>query len=78
MIADCARALFETWLVENRKPRIRLLGVSTTEFVEEAQQDLFVDVERVQNEKLDATLDAIREKFGNAALGRASLLKRER
>lgn len=78
VIADCARALFETWLVENRKPRIRLLGVSTTEFVEEAQQDLFVDVERVQNEKLDATLDAIREKFGNAALGRASLLKRER
>lgn len=78
VLAECALSLFETWLVENRKPRVRLLGVSTADFVEEAQQDLFVDVERVQNEKLDATLDAIREKFGGAALGRASLLKRER
>jgi len=78
VIADCALSLFEVWLAAARKPRVRLLGVSTADFVDDAQQDLFVDVERVQNEKLDATLDAIREKFGGAALGRASLLKRGR
>jgi len=76
VIAECARSLFAVWLAGTRKPRVRLLGVSTADFIEEAQQDLFVDVERAQNEKLDATLDAIREKFGGAALGRASLLKR--
>lgn len=78
VIAECALSLFETWLHGVRKPRIRLLGVSTADFVGETQQDLFVNTERVHNEKLDATLDAIREKFGGAALGRASLLKRGR
>ena len=76
VIAARALQLLEAWLAGTRRPRIRLLGVSTAEFVEETQPDLFANVERVQNERLDATLDAIRSKFGGGALSRASLLRR--
>ncbi len=76
VIADQSLQLLDVWLATARRPRIRLLGVSTSDFIEETQPDLFANAERVQNERLDATLDAIRGKFGGAALSRASLLKR--
>ena len=44
----------------------------------ETQPDLFAAPGLNTNEKLDATVDAIREKFGGTAVGRASLLKRGR
>jgi DNA polymerase-4 len=78
VIAERALALFDGWVATQPRPRIRLLGVSSSEFYGEVQSDLFAEPERQQNEKLDATLDAIREKFGGAAVGRASLLKRDR
>jgi DNA polymerase-4 len=76
VIGEQALQLLDVWLTTARRPRIRLLGVSTSDFIEETQPDLFANAERVQNERLDATLDAIRGKFGGAALSRASLLKR--
>ncbi len=76
VIAERALQLLDAWLAGSRRPRVRLLGVSSSEFVEELQPDLFENVERAQNERLDATLDAIRSRFGGGALSRASLLKR--
>lgn len=78
VIAERALALFDTWLKTYRRPRIRLLGVSSSEFSMETQPDLFALPGPNTNEKLDATVDAIREKFGGTAVGRASLLKRGR
>ena len=78
VISGRALALFEAWLQTQPRPRIRLLGVSSSEFYGEVQSDLFAEPERQQNEKLDATLDAIRGKFGGSAVARASLLKRGR
>ena len=76
VIAERARSLFDAWVGTQQRPRIRLLGVSSSDFSRESQSDLFAEPERQQNEKLDATLDAIREKFGGAAVARASVLKR--
>ena len=78
VITERSRALLDEWLAQISKPRVRLLGVSATQFVEETQQDLFAAPEKQRNEKLDQTLDAIRSRFGGSALARASLLKRRR
>lgn len=78
VIYERAQSLFDIWLATQQRPRIRLLGVSSSDFSYETQTDLFADSERQQNEKLDAALDAIRGKFGGAAVSRASILKRSR
>jgi len=78
VIAAQARMLLDHWLVGVARPRVRLLGVSTRQFVADHQQELFVAPERERNQKLDQTLDAIRKKFGGAALAPASVLKRQR
>lgn len=78
VISGRALALFEAWLTRQPRPRIRLLGVSGSDFNGEVQTDLFAEPARQQNEKLDATLDAIRGKFGGTAVSRASTLKRRR
>jgi DNA polymerase-4 len=78
VIAERARHLLEAWLAGSARPRVRLLGVSTSQFHESVQQDLFAEPERLRNEKLDETLDKIRGKFGGAALAPANLLKRRR
>jgi len=78
VISGRALALFEAWLTTQPRPRIRLLGVSSSDFDGKVQTDLFAEPTRQQNEKLDATLDAIRGKFGGTAVSRASILKRRR
>lgn len=78
VIADRARNLLECWLANVGRPRVRLLGVSTTGFAEVLQSDLFAEPARARNEKLDVTVDAIRGKFGGAALAPATFLKRRR
>jgi DNA polymerase-4 len=78
VISGRALALFEAWLTTQPRPRIRLLGVSSSDFDGKVQTDLFAEPTRQQNEKLDATLDAIRGKFGGTAVSRASSLKRRR
>ena len=78
VIAERARNLLDSWLAEIDRPRIRLLGVSATQFAQVTQQDLFAAPEQARNGKLDETVDAIRGRFGGAALARASGLRRSR
>lgn len=78
VIGAQALSLLDTWLAAARRPRLRLLGVSTSGFTAPAQPDLFADAGRAQNERLDAALDAIRGRYGTAAVSRASGLRRDR
>lgn len=78
VIAAQALTLLDTWLAAAPRPRLRLLGVSTSGFSVPAQPDLFTDAGRAQNERLDAALDAIRGRYGAAAVSRASGLGRTR
>ena len=78
VVAERALTLLDTWLAAARHPRLRLLGVSTSGFSVPAQPDLFTDEGRMQNERLDAALDAIRGRYGTAAVSRASGLRRDR
>lgn len=67
-----ARKLLDRWLREQPRVKLRLLGLFTTGLQAAAQQELFVDEKRQQDQRLDAALDAIRGKFGTAAVSRAS------
>ena len=78
VIAAQALALLDAWLATARAPRLRLLGVSTSGFTTEAQPDLFEDPVREKDGRLDAALDAIRGRYGAAAVSRASGLGRTR
>ena len=69
-----ARALLETWLADNPGARLRLLGVGGSDLAPAGQPDLFEDA--TPDSGVDKTVDAIRERFGDAALGRARTLDR--
>ncbi len=69
-----AKALLETWARSSRRP-LRLLGFTATGLVRRGggeQLELFCDPQRVRNERLDRTLDAIVDRFGSGAVRRAS------
>lgn len=78
VIAEQALSLLEAWLASARRARVRLLGVSTSGFTTPAQSELFEDAARVKDGRLDAALDAIRGRYGAAAVSRASGLSRTR
>ena len=69
-----ARKLFqEFW----KGQPLRLIGVALTGLTEDGfeQMSLFEDsAKKEQRQKLDATLDAIRMKFGNDTITRASIM----
>ena len=69
-----AKKLFiESWKGEP----LRLIGVSLTNLTDESfeQMSLFEDNEQKErHRKLDATMDAIRQKFGNDKITRASIM----
>ena len=69
-----AKKLFtESWKGEP----LRLIGVALTNLTDESfeQLSLFEDNEKKErNRKLDATMDAIRQKFGNDKITRASIM----
>ena len=73
-IYENARKLFvEFW----KGQPLRLIGVALTGLTEEGfeQMSLFEDTKKKeQRQKLDATLDAIRMKFGNDKITRASIM----
>lgn len=76
-IYETASSLFdEIW---DGSP-IRLLGVRSTKLTEEDNRQLnFFDYERYEKlTKLDSAIDAIRNKYGNQAVMRASFLEEER
>jgi DNA polymerase-4 len=65
---------------EVRPPGVRLSGVSATALVaaDERPRQLTLDEPRRQRgERLGATLDKIRDRFGDAAVARAELLTRD-
>lgn len=72
-IYEISRRLFsEVW---DRKTPLRLLGVSLSDLATEnyEQQSLFFDQDRVREEKLDRTIDNLRQKFGIDTITRGSL-----
>jgi DNA polymerase-4 len=87
VIAAMAQALLDAWLQEERRragrgkddgAAVRLLGVSATALQDAAQDDLFASMDGARGTKLDSALDAIRDRFGGAAVSRASSLSRSR
>ena len=77
-IAEVALSLLRGWLDENPAARMRLLGVSAGDLAAAAQLDLFDVARPAEATRLDSAIDSIRDKFGPAALGRASSLNRQR
>jgi len=79
-----ARQLLDAWLGEQPRAAIRLLGVGLSTLSPAAQLDLFGQAPAVPDAhqapparataRIDPTIDRIREKFGDAALRRASSL----
>jgi DNA polymerase-4 len=87
VIAATTRELLAGWLQEERcgaahgqqgRPAVRLLGVSATALEDTAQEDLFAVADGARGTRLDSALDAIRDRFGGAAVSRASSLGRTR
>jgi DNA polymerase-4 len=76
-VFSVARQLLDNWLCDFPGARIRLLGVGGSELAPAAQGDLF-SVDNGQSSRdgpeLDRTVDEIRGRFGNEALGRARAL----
>ena len=74
-----ARGLLSDWLEENPGARIRLLGVGGSRLVQAGQADLFAGPDALTGVPVDKTVDEIRDRFGDAAVGRARALdSRER
>jgi DNA polymerase-4 len=72
-IAAVAAELLTRWLAGNPGAKLRLLGVVLTELTPAAQLGLFEDA-RPQN-RLDATLDEARARFGSRALRRGNTIE---
>jgi DNA polymerase-4 len=82
-IAKIAAELLGAWLGEQPRARVRLLGVGVNHLHAADQMDLFAApsaaAERASNATaLDATVDLIRERFGNFAVRRGSALPEAR
>lgn len=65
------KALFDTWMSE-RRTRVRLIGAGVSHLSEggERQMGLFEEAEHQKRRKLDATVDAIRSRFGTQSITR--------
>ena len=70
-IAHCARRLLQTWLAAQPGAAVRLLGVGVGRLAPAGQADLFAGGGRVTSRPVDAAVNAVRDRFGDAALGRA-------
>jgi DNA polymerase-4 len=86
-IAAIAAQLLDRWLGEHPGAKLRLLGVGVSELAPAEQLDLFAGPPSPQelaapaaaaatSSALDSAVDRIREKFGGAALTRASGLRK--
>jgi DNA polymerase-4 len=71
-----ARELLQAWLQQSPDAKIRLLGVGGSRLAPAQQPDLFSAIKDETAAPIDRTVDEIRDRFGNAALGRARTLDR--
>jgi DNA polymerase-4 len=78
-IAKIAAELLSTWLAEQPRARVRLLGVGVNHLHAADQMDLFAaPTAPAGNTALDTAVDLIRERFGNYAVRRGSALPEAR
>jgi DNA polymerase-4 len=81
-IAKLAAELLMTWLGEQPRAKVRLLGVGVNHLHAADQMDLFAapgaGAGSAAATALDATVDLIRERFGNLAVRRGSALPEAR
>src|SRR6187402_3502668 len=81
-IAKVAAELLSAWLAEQPRSRVRLLGVGVNHLHAADQMDLFAapgaGAGNPTSTALDATVDLIRERFGNLAVRRGSALPEAR
>jgi DNA polymerase-4 len=81
-IAKIAAELLVAWLGEQPRAKVRLLGVGVNHLHAADQMDLFAAPSAAgagnQATALDATVDLIRERFGNLAVRRGSALPEAR
>jgi DNA polymerase IV len=82
-IAKVAAELLAAWLADQPRARVRLLGVGVSHLHAADQMDLFAAGAAARHESpgttaLDATVDLIRERFGNLAVRRGSALPEAR
>ncbi len=76
-IADCAMELFRA--LKMRGNPVRALGVAVCDFHTAEQLDMFSDAAKEEKrERADAAVYRLREKYGNGAVRRASVLQDER
>jgi DNA polymerase-4 len=71
VIAAAARHLLEQWCTSHAGARVRLLGVGVGALSRSVQMPLFEGEAAAGHDRLDATADDIRARFGARALGRA-------
>ena len=71
-----ARQLLDAWLAQFPDARLRLLGVGGSDLAPAQQQDLFTASPEASGAPIDSAVDKIRDRFGDAALGRARTLGR--
>lgn len=69
-IYELSCRLFDEWALVHFQP-VRLIGTQTSEFTREVQLELFDPNEQFKQEKVDRTLDVIRNRFGERIIRRA-------
>ncbi len=74
-IFHVARELLGDWLRANPGARIRLLGVGSSKLSPAEQPDLFDVGAAGQPRDIDKVADAVRDRFGNAAVRRAGSMR---
>ncbi len=74
-ILDAATKLLNGWRDTEPRAPVRLLGVAARDLSSVPQLELFASPDRERERHLDATIDGIRAKFGNAAVSRGSALR---
>lgn len=76
VIARTAVQLLNDWLHEQPRVALRLLGVGVSDLSIAQQLELFATAETQRNRELDTTVDRIRERYGVAAVTRATHIRK--